>query len=123
MAGPVRVGAVLLVFSVAAACVSVPVSRRATARRDAYLLAHRELRPDLANAIAGGHVVEGMDHEQVEAVLGAPLKRSTFRSSERTTEVWVYAAALLHQGVLREHGGTLYRLVLVNNRLVVIEAF
>lgn len=31
-------------------------------------------------------------------------------------------AARLHQGVLHDHGGTMYRLVLVNDRLVVIEA-
>lgn len=73
--------------AVTVACVHVPPSRHASVRRNAYLAAHRELRPAIAEAIAKGHVIGGMDREQVTAVLGDPVRRTTFRRHDGVAEV------------------------------------
>ena len=108
---------------VVSSCVHVPPSRRAGPRREAYLQRVRELPPSIADAIAKGHVIAGMDREQVKVVLGEPVKSTVFRSPERLTEVWIYPAVRLHQGQLHSDGGSLFRLVLVNGKLAVVEPF
>lgn len=105
------------------ACVHIPPSRRAGPRREAYLQRQRELPPAIADAIAKGHVVIGMDREQVKVVLGDPVKSTVFKSPDRLTEVWIYPAVRLHQGQLHADGGSLFRLVLIDGRLAVVEPF
>ena len=75
----------------------------------------------MADAIASGHVLIGMDRAQVHAVLGDPVRTTVFHTKAGTTEVWFYPAARVHQGHMHA-GGTLYRLVFVAERLSVIEA-
>ena len=99
----------------------VPASRRAAPRRAAYLRSQRELPPRVAEAIAAGHVLIGMDRAQVQAVLGDPVRTTVFHTKERATEVWLYPAVRLHQGHMHA-GGTLYRLVFADGKLSVIEA-
>lgn len=119
-----RVGGLLLIVStvvLGTGCMHVPASRRAVPRREAYLRSQRELSPRVADAIAAGHVLIGMDRAQVQAVLGDPVRRTVFDTKGAATEVWIYPAVRLHQGHTHA-GGTLYRLVFVDGRLSVIEA-
>ena len=105
------------------ACAHVREGDHAVVRRDAYLRSQVELAPAVAKAIAEGHVIAGMNREQVTAVLGKPVKVTRFVRDERLTEVWIYPAARLHQGTLRMHDGSLFRLVITDDRLTVIEPF
>ena len=114
--------AAILPLGLACACVHVPASQRASVRRDAYLAAHRELPPSIAKAIIDGHVVGGMDRDQVKAVLGEPLKTSIFGRKDGTrTEVWIFPAVRLHQDRVGGEHGTLFRLVFIDGRLAVME--
>lgn len=115
------VAAATVWVTVTGACVHVPPSRGALARRDAYLLAHAELRPAIADAIAKGHVIGGMDREQVTAVLGEPVRKATFRRRDGLTVVWLYPAERLHQSQLQGDRATLFRLVFVNGVIVDVE--
>ncbi len=115
-----RAAAVVCVTAVAA-CVHVPPSRRAAVRRDAYLLAHAELRPAIAEAIAKGHVISGMDREQVTAVLGEPVRKTAFRRKDGIAEVWLYPAERLHQSQLHGDRATLFRRVLMTGVVVDVE--
>ena len=106
-----------------AACAHMPAADRAVVRRDAYLRSQIELPPAIAKAIAEGHVITGMNRDQVTAVLGKPVKVTRFIRDQRVTEVWIYPAARLHQGALRMDDGSLFRLVIADDRLTVIEPF
>jgi len=103
----------------AAACV-VPLRGRASYRRAEYLETHRELSPRIADAIDRGHVIAGMDHEQVVVVLGQPLKRADYGGAP-PAEVWLYPGHRFHQDQVTTHGATLFRLVFVDGRLVLFE--
>lgn len=107
--------------TLATACAYVPPSRRAGVRRDAYLLAHAELRPAIGEAIAKGHVIGGMDREHVTVVLGEPVRKTTFRRDGGIAEMWLYPAERLHQSQLHGDRATLFRLVLVNGIVVDVE--
>lgn len=65
-----------------------------------------------------GHVVIGMDEEQVLAVLGEPVRRTRHHGTD-TPEVWIYPGHKIHQGFA--HSATLYRLVFLDGRLRVLE--
>lgn len=103
-----------------AACVHVPLRARASYRRAEYLESHRELPPRIADAIDRGHVVTGMDQEQVVVVLGQPLKRTSYGGAP-PAEVWLYPGHRFHQDQVRTHGATLFRLVFVDGRLLLFE--
>lgn len=113
---PVLLSASILV----SACVHVPLSARASFRIDQYLSTHAELPPSILKAIRDGHVIAGMDREQVRAVLGTPLKTSVFRR-DRNVEVWIYPGHRLHQDQLRGDKAWAFRLVLVDGVLTIIE--
>ena len=101
-----------------ASCVHVPPRERAAFRLDEYFESHREVAPSIAQAMRNGHVVGGMDRQQVLAVLGEPMRR--FRSrSPSAFEVWLYPAHKVHQGYA--HGATLCRVVFREERLLLIE--
>lgn len=102
------------------ACVHVPLRARASVRRAEYLETHRELPPRIADAIDRGHVVTGMDQEQVVVVLGQPLKRTDYLGAP-PAEVWLYPGHRFHQDQVRTHGATLFRLVFVDGRLMLFE--
>ena len=110
----------LVIVIVASSCASLPPSRFASVRIDQYLSSHRELSPSLLRAMRAGHVVVGMDREQVRAVLGIPAKETTFRRA-KVIKVWIYQGYRLHQDVVRADKAWLFRLVLVDGRLTVIE--
>lgn len=109
--------ATVLALCLASSCASIPQSRRASARLADYFARHREVAPLVAAAMNQGHLLVGMDHDQVWAVLGDPVRRTRFSHSE----VWLYPGHRLHQGHLRTQGSTLFRLVFINGRLAVIE--
>jgi len=109
---------VLLGTAGAAACVHVPLRERAAFRLDEYFTSHGEIAPSLADAMRRGHVVLGMDPEQVFAVLGEPVRRTRYEGAG-SAEVWIYRGYKLHQGYA--HGASLYRLVFLDGRLNVLE--
>ncbi len=123
---PMRVaGSVIatLGFLVAlAACVHVPRQGRASVRIAEYLENHRELPPSIADAIDRGHIVLGMDREQVVVVLGQPLDRREYGGTP-PVEAWFYPGHKLHQDHHRTGGSTLFRVVFVDGRVALIEPF
>ncbi len=63
-----------------------------------------------------------MDREQVRVVLGEAIRASAFRRTDGSlAEVWIYPANRLFQDQLNGHGSTLFRLVLVDGVLAVVE--
>ena len=102
-------------------CVHVPPSGRAVVRLEQYFSERRELLPSVRDAMLKGHVVAGMDAEQVRVVLGTPTRRTRFRRAGDTVDVWLFPGHRFHQEKLHAEGSTLYRLVLVNGVLVVVE--
>ena len=115
----IRMGALIAVF-VAAGCAHVPRSGYASARLADYYATPRELTPAVARAIELGHVVEGMDREQVWVVFGEPIRKTRF-SGTGTPEVWIYPGHKLHQDPVRSHGVTLFRVVFIDGRVALVE--
>lgn len=101
------------------ACASVPLRQRAAFREQQYLADHRELSAEIRKAIRDGHVIVGMDREQVWTVLGNPDHKQAFSSGR--SESWLYPARRLHQDQLHSHGAASFRLVFIDDRLVLIE--
>lgn len=101
------------------ACVDVPLRQRAAFRQQQYLSTHREVPRDIAKAIDTGHVLLGMDREQVWTVLGDPVRKTTFSASK--CDVWLYPSFRLHQDQLHSHGADSFRLVFIDGRLAIIE--
>lgn len=113
--------AVLLSASIfVSACVHVPPSARASYRVDQYLSTSPELPPSILKAIHDGHVIAGMDRAQVRAVLGSPQRITVFRR-DRNVEVWIYPAHRFHQDQLRGDKAWVFRLVLIDGILTIIE--
>lgn len=109
----------ILVLLVTAACASVPLRERQQYRREQYFATHAELSPAIAQAIETGHVVPGMDREQVWVVVGDPVKKSFFPASK--AEVWLYPTVKFHQDPAHSHGASSFRLVFVNGILQFID--
>ena len=107
------------VLLVTAACASVPLRERQQYRREQYFATHAELSPTIAQAIQTGHVVPGMDREQVWVVVGDPVKKSLFPASK--AEVWLYPTVKFHQDPAHSHGASSFRLVFVNGILLFID--
>lgn len=101
-------------------CVHVPLSAQASYRVGQYLSTHPELPPSILKAIQDGHVIAGMDREQVRAVLGGPLKTAVFRR-ERNIEIWIYPGHRFHQDQLQGDKAWVFRLVLIDGILTIIE--
>ena len=68
-----------------------------------------------------GHVVEGMDAEQVRVVLGDPIRTSRFLRGGDVIDMWLFPGHRLHQGQMHGNGTTLYRVVLIDGVLVAVE--
>lgn len=118
LAGVRFVVATLLLFSVTA-CVSVPLRGRQQYRREQYLASQREVSPRIAQAIESGHVVPGMDREQVWVVLGDPVRKALFSAGK--VEVWLYPSGRFHQDPVHSHGASSFRLVFIDGLLQLIE--
>ena len=110
--------ATLLLLSMTA-CVYVPLRGRQQYRREQYLASHREVSPTIASAIETGHVVSGMDREQVWVVVGDPVRKSLFPAAK--AEVWLYPSVRFHQDPAHSHGASSFRLVFIDGILRVIE--
>ena len=108
--------AVALIFLMG--CVPVPLRGRQDFRRQQFFATHPEVSPAIATAINTGHVIVGMDREQVWVVAGDPLRKSFFRGG--AVEVWLYPAVRFHQGAYT-HGAASLRLVFVDGLLRVID--
>ncbi len=117
--GPLRVAIVLAVLA-QGACAHLPASRYAEARKARYFEAHREISPAIAEAIVRGHVIAGMDQEQVKVVLGEPVRTTRFER-QPPIDVWIYQWYKLHQDQVRAGSTHLFRLVFVGGRLTVVE--
>ena len=104
----------------ASACSHVPLQARAEVRLARYFSVPRELPPSILDAMRRGHVVPGMDQEQVAVVLGSPV-RQTHVDGTRPVDIWIYRWERLHQDHVHS-SGTLYRLVFIDGRLVLIES-
>ena len=102
-------------------CVHVPPSGRAAVRLEQYLSECRELLPSVRDAMVKGHVVAGMDAEQVRVVLGAPTRTTRFKRDGDTVDVWLFPGYRFHQEKLHGDGSTLYRVVLINGVLTLVE--
>lgn len=108
----------VLVLSVTG-CAHVPLRGRQQYRREQYFASHPELSATIANAIQTGHVVPGMNREQVWVVVGEPVRKSLFRGA--TVEVWLYPSVRFHQDPVNSHGASSFRLVFIDGILRVIE--
>lgn len=111
---------VALLLTSCVGCVHVRLEDRAAWRRQQYLQTNPELPPRIADAIQRGHVVLGMTEEQVRATLGAPSYVKVFQSPSQSS-VWIYGGHLLHQDQLHTDSKSLFRIVFLNHRVVVIE--
>ena len=100
-------------------CVRVPLRARQEFRKQQFFATHREVSSAVATAINTGHVVVGMDREEVWVVVGHPLRKSIFRGG--AVEVWLYPGVRFHQGP-GFHGADSLRLVFIDGRLSVIES-
>lgn len=99
-----------------------PVTRftDASVRMSAYFSTHQEIPPSVADAIKRGHVIAGMDREQIVVVLGPPLKHRDY-GGHPSIEVWLYQSYLFHQDAFRTHSASLFRLVFEDGYLKLIE--
>ncbi len=61
-------------------------------RRQAFVAEHGDLSPDVREAILAGHLIEGMDHDQVKASLGRPIDMDSIlpETPEGGDESWGY---------------------------------
>lgn len=121
MASSSRTRTILCVlgFLTICGCTSVPRRRFISARQADYFASHREVSPAVAQAVESGHLLIGMDAEQVWVVLGDPAQKRRFPDSG--LEVWIYGPGRLHQDQLHSHGNESFRVVFIKNRLVLIE--
>lgn len=104
-----------------AGCAHVPPSGRSAVRLERYFSAPRELRPSVRDAMLKGHVIEGMDAEQVQVVLGDATRKTRFSRDGDVVDVWLFPGYRFHQERLHGSASSLYRLVLINGVLVVVE--
>ena len=109
---------VLLVPS--AGCAHLPPSAFASVRKARFFSEKRELPPSIRIAIEQGHVVPGMDREQVWTVLGEPVQRRTF-THDPVIEIWLYQGHKLHQDQVRADRAGLFRAVFRDGILVILE--
>jgi hypothetical protein len=86
-----------------------------------YFSQRRELLPSIRDAMIKGHVVAGMNAEQVRVVLGDPTRRTRFNRGGDAFDVWLFPGHRFHQEKLHGEGSTLYRLVLINGVLAIVE--
>ncbi len=101
-------------------CTHLPASAYASVRQARYFSENREVLPSIRKAIEQGHVVPGMDREQVWTVLGEPVRRTTFKR-EPVIEIWLYQGYKLHQDQMRADRAELFRAVFRDGILVILE--
>lgn len=112
--------ALSLPAAISIGCTHLPPSAYARAREAQYFSEYREVLPSIRSALERGHVILGMDREQVWTVLGEPVRRTTF-TRERTIEIWLYRGHKLHQDQLRADRAELFRAVFRDGILVLLE--
>jgi hypothetical protein len=81
---------------------------------------HRDTAASVAEAIRLGHVVPGMDREQVTAALGKPI-RIVQKSNQSGKEDWLYRMEALHQEELRGRGWSFVRITFLDGRVVALD--
>ena len=120
---PASAAATLIVLASLAGqvCASVPRSRRAEARKADYFAVSREISDVDRSAIERGHVLPGMDAEQVWVVLGEPGWRRRFVSRTGSVDIWIYQGIRLHQDQMRATAHSTFRIVFVDGRVRLIE--
>lgn len=112
----------VLLFSslLEARCTSVPPRPSFRQRAAAYFAVHRDVPPDVIEAIKLGHVLPGMDRDQVWVVLGEPLQRKPSRASSRI-EQWLYPAYRIHQDHFRSQAAFLFKITFIDGRVTGID--
>ena len=113
--------ALVLVLTASTGCAHLPPSAYANVRMARYFSEKRELPPSIRIAMEQGHVVPGMDREQVWTVLGEPVQRRTF-SRVPVIEIWLYQGNKLHQDQMRADTADLFRAVFRDGILVLLES-
>ena len=113
---------VALLFSllIEARCVSASPRPSFRQRSIAYFAVHRDVLPDVIEAIKLGHVLPGMDRDQVWVVLGEPLQRKPSRASSRI-EQWLYPAYRIHQDHFRSQAAFLFKITFTDGRVTGID--
>lgn len=101
-------------------CATLRRDDHSTVRYADYLERRPEMSPAVAEAMAAGHVIAGMDQAQVRVVLGRPLERRSYGGTP-AVEVWLYPGHRLHQDHHRSGAATLFRLVFRDGRLAMLE--
>lgn len=121
---PIALGAraiLLAMASIAAGgCATLRRDDHFTVRYADYLEQRLEVSPAVAEAMAAGHVIAGMDQEQVRVVLGRPVECRSYGGTP-AVEVWLYPGHRLHQDHHRSGAATLFRLVFRDGRLAMLE--
>jgi hypothetical protein len=117
----VLVAAQIVVIAAAlCGCMNLPRSAFASVRQAEYFASHDELSPQIRTAIENGHVVVGMDREQVIVVLGQPTRRAWFKHDDQA-EAWLYLGHKLHQDTLHSPRAGLVRIIFLEGRVALIE--
>jgi outer membrane protein assembly factor BamE (lipoprotein component of BamABCDE complex) len=109
--------ATLLSLSLTVGCAEAGERATSQQRLRDYLGAHRDTTGAVAEAIRLGHVVPGMDREQVTAALGEPI-RVIRSSSQGGVEHWLYRMETLHQEQLRGRGWSFVRITFLDGRVL-----
>lgn len=107
-------------IAMSAGCVHLPASAYASVRKAVYFSENREILPSIRSAMEQGHVVPGMDREQVWTVLGEPVRLTRFKG-EPVIEIWLYQGHKLHQDQMRADRADLFRAVFRDGILVILE--
>lgn len=118
-----RLSFAVLIFTTMAAtagCAHLPPSAFASVRKAVYFSENREILPSIRSAMEQGHVVPGMDREQVWTVLGEPVRVTRF-TREPAIEIWLFQGYKLHQDQVRADRADLFRAVFRDGILVIIE--
>lgn len=110
----------VLIVLLGARCAHVVTRPTAREREAAYFAAHPGAPADIAAAIRLGHVLPGMDREQVRVVLGKPFRVKKLRSVA-DGEQWLYGAERLHQDHFRSQGASFYRITFIDGRVTSID--
>ena len=112
--------ATLLSLSLTIGCAEAGERATSQQRLRDYLGAHRDTTEAVAEAIRLGHVVPGMEREQVTAALGEPIR--VIRSSSRGgVEHWLYRMETLHQERLRGRGWSFARVTFLDDRVLLVD--
>jgi hypothetical protein len=83
------------VLTLSGACAGLPLRSSAVTRQQQFLACHPDVPASIAEAIRSGHVITGMTVEQVGAIAGNPVAKTTFHHGN--VEIRPYRSEMFHQ--------------------------